>query len=223
MSKLRLVDRAYVDILGLVEAQSLKVGDRLPSELALTRALGVSRTIVRETLARLGSDGVVEARPGAGSYLVRVPSRLLSRHMAASDLPAALGTYEVRFVLEAEAARLAAQRRSLDDLAEITACLDALRKALLSSGRADAEDIALHRAIARATGNAAFLDSFDAIQSGVAKIMRAGIDISRDVCAIEAMIREHEDIVAAIRNSDPERAALSMRWHLAEGRNRLML
>jgi DNA-binding GntR family transcriptional regulator len=46
--------------------------------------------------------------------------------------------------------------------------------------------------------------------------MRAGIDISRDVCAIEAMIREHEDIVAAIRNSDPERAALSMRWHLAE-------
>ena len=76
----------------------------------LATMFGMSRTIVREALARLASDGITEARRGAGSYVKRRPSERLGTHMPLDSLAGTLGTYEVRFVLEAEAARLAAPR-----------------------------------------------------------------------------------------------------------------
>lgn len=99
-----------------------------------------------------------------------------------------------------------------------------LREALLSSEPAHAEDMELHRRIAAATGNPAFLQAFDALWPDVEKIMRAGVDISRSRPpeVVETMLREHEVIVAAIRAQDPDGAALAMRWHLWEGRRRLM-
>jgi GntR family transcriptional regulator, transcriptional repressor for pyruvate dehydrogenase complex len=70
----------------------------------------------------------------------------------------------------------------------------------------------------------AFVLSFDALSSDVGRVMRAGIHISRARSpeAIQTMIQEHSAIVEAIRQRDPERAALSMRWHLSQGRMRLM-
>jgi len=221
---MRLADTVYGSIIAMIEERSMRVGDRLQSESQLAIDLGVSRTVVREALARLSSDGITEARRGAGSFVVRLPSELLKRHVRISELPATLGTYEVRFVLEAEAARLAAMRRSADELTEIERRLDALRDALLSDAPADREDMALHRAIMDATGNAAFITAFDALNHDITSVMRAGVEISRsrprDV--INAMMDEHEQIVEAIRLTDGDRAALAMRWHLSQGRRRLM-
>ena len=144
--------------------------------------------------------------------------------MPMDGLAATLGTYEVRFVLEAEAARLAAQRRSHQQMDAIEAALAALRAALLSSAPAHAEDWVLHRAIAEATGNSAFVATFDRLQEEVIRILRAGVDISRSRPpeVIGAMMREHEMIVEAIRAQDADGAALAMRWHLSQGRKRLM-
>src|SRR5687768_8322431 len=111
MSHARLADRAYAGIVELIDSQSLQVGDRLPSESGLAGMLGVSRTVVREALARLSSDGFTEARRGAGSFVKSRPSDRLSAYMPWADMPATMGSYEVRLVLEAEAARLAALRR----------------------------------------------------------------------------------------------------------------
>ncbi|MES2065878.1 MAG: FCD domain-containing protein, partial [Pseudomonadota bacterium] len=137
---------------------------------------------------------------------------------------ATFGTYEVRFVLEAEAARLAATRRSSEEMAAIEAAMHALRTALLSSAPAHDEDMALHRQIVLATANPAFLVAFDALFGDVDRIMRAGVDISRSRPpeVIGAMLREHEMLVDAIRVQDADGAALAMRWHLSEGRKRLL-
>jgi DNA-binding FadR family transcriptional regulator len=179
---------------------------------------------VREALVRLGSDGITEVRRGAGSFVKGRPSERLAAFMPLAELPTTLGSYEVRFVLETEAARLAALRRSPEQLAELEDALEALRSALLSSAPAHAEDMALHRAIADATGNLAFQQAFDALLPDVEKVMQAGVDISRsrppEVIAV--MLHEHEVIVESIRDQDGERAALAMRWHLVEGRRRLM-
>ncbi len=220
----RLADRAYTAIVRIIAEDALAVGDRLPSEAQLAATFGMSRTIVREALARLASDGIVQARRGAGSYVKRRPSERLGTHMPMDALATALGTYEVRFVLEAEAARLAAQRRSNQQLDAIERALEALRTALLSNAPAHDEDWLLHRAIAEATTNAAFLPVFDHLQEDVMRILRAGVDISRsrppDV--IKAMMDEHDAIVDAIRAQDADGAALAMRWHLSQGRKRLM-
>lgn len=219
----RLADRAYSGIVELIN-DGLQVGDRLPSESRLAEMFGMSRTIVREALVRLASDGITEARRGAGSYVKSRPSDRLAAFVALADLSATLGSYEVRFVLEAEAARLAATRRTSEEMAAIDEALDDLRKALLSSAPAHAEDMELHRRIMLATANQSFLTAFEGLAEEVDRIMRAGVDISRSRPeeVIAAMMREHEMIVDAIRAQDAEGAALAMRWHLFEGRKRLM-
>jgi GntR family transcriptional repressor for pyruvate dehydrogenase complex len=220
----RLTDRAYTAIVEIINADDLRVGDRLPSEARLAEMFGMSRTIVREALARLASDGITEPRRGAGSFVKSRPSDRMLAFMPVAELPRTLGTYEVRFVLEAEAARLAAVRRSGEEMAAIDDALEALRTALLSDAPAHDEDMELHRRIVAATANPAFAAAFDALVAEVEKVMRAGVDISRSRPpeVIGAMMREHEMIVDAIRAQDADGAALAMRWHLSEGRKRLM-
>ena len=224
MSEGRLADRAYSGIVAMINADGLAVGDRLPSEARLAERFGMSRTVVREALVRLAADGITEARRGAGSFVKSRPSDQLVSYMPLAQMPTTMGTYEVRFVLEAEAARLAAARRSEEELAAIEAALARLRAALLSSAPAHAEDMELHRRVVEATANPAFLVAFEALFPDVDRIMRAGVDISRarPPEVIGAMMREHEMIVEAIRAQDSDGAALAMRWHLAEGRKRLM-
>jgi GntR family transcriptional repressor for pyruvate dehydrogenase complex len=224
MNEQRLADRAYTEIVGIINAEQLEVGDRLPSEARLGEMFGMSRSIVREALVRLASDGITEARRGAGSFVKRRPSARWVAHMPMADLSATMGTYEVRFVLEAESARLAAVRRSGEQLADIEQAMAALRSALLSSGPAHVEDWALHRTIALSTANPAFVAAFDHLHDDVDPILQAGVDISRSRPpeAIDAMLAEHEMIVEAIRAQDADGAALAMRWHLSQGRKRLM-
>ena len=144
--------------------------------------------------------------------------------MPMHGLAATLGTYEVRFVLEAEAARLAAHRRSHQQLEAIESALEALRRALFSSAPAHDEDWILHRAIAEATGNSAFVEVFDHLHEEVLRVLRAGVEISRSRPpeVIGAMMDEHDAVVDAIRAQDADGAALAMRWHLSQGRKRLM-
>ncbi len=206
MTQARLSDHAYAGIVEIIKAEGLEVGERLPSESRLAEMFGVSRAIVREALVRLASDGITEARRGAGSFVKSRPSERLTAFMPLSELPTTLGSYEVRFVLEAEAARLAATRRTGHEMAHIEEGLALLSQALLSSEPAHAEDMELHRRIAEATGNPAFVITFDALYGDVEKIMRAGVDISRSRPpeVIATMLREHELIVDAIRAQDPE-------------------
>jgi GntR family transcriptional repressor for pyruvate dehydrogenase complex len=220
----RLADRAYTEIVRIINDQHLAVGDRLPAESRLAEMFGMSRTIVREALVRLASDGITEAKRGAGSYVKRRPSERLGAHMPMDEIAATLGTYEVRFVLEAEAARLAAYRRSETQMDDIQRALDALRTALMSSGPAHQEDWELHRAIAAATANTAFVSTFEHLYGEVLRILKAGVDISRSRPpeVLNAMMGEHEMIVEAIRAQDSDGAALAMRWHLSQGRKRLM-
>jgi GntR family transcriptional regulator, transcriptional repressor for pyruvate dehydrogenase complex len=224
ISGIRLSDRAYAGIVEIIKTEELEVGARLPSESRLAEIFGVSRAIVREALVRLASDGITEPRRGAGSFVKSRPSERLAAFMPLEELPATLGSYEVRFVLESEAARLAAIRRTSLQMARIDEAMAMLRDVLLSSAPAHAEDMELHRRIAEATGNPAFLHLFDALRSDIEKVMRAGVDISRSrpPQVIAAMLGEHEVIVDSIRTQDPERAAVAMRWHLGEGRRRLM-
>lgn len=224
MAEERLADRAYAGIVEFIKAEELQIGERLPAESRLAEMFGMSRTIVREALVRLASDGITEARRGAGSFVKSRPSDRLAAFMPMADLSATMGSYEVRFVLEAEAARLAATRRTSQEMAAIDDALVSLRKALLSDAPADAEDKELHRQIMLATANPSFVTAFDGLGDEIERIMRAGVDISRSRPpeVIGAMMREHEMIVDAIRVQDGDAAALAMRWHLSEGRKRLM-
>lgn len=224
MSGTRLANTAYSEIVAFITDQQLKVGDRLPPEVRLAEMFGVSRTIIREALVRLTADGITEARRGAGSFVKNTPSNRLIDYTSSPKLSVAIGTYEVRFVLESEGARLAAMRRSAQDLSAIEEACERLHAALASGLSAHAEDMNFHRQILLSTANAAFLWAFNALSDEVGQLMHAGVDISRSRSQefFQKVISEHKAVVDAIRAQDGDGAALAMRWHLSEGRKRVI-
>lgn len=220
----RLADQAYSGIIEFITTERLKVGDRLPPEVQLAEMFGISRSVIREALVRLSSDGITQARRGAGSYVKSRPSDRLIAFTSVPKLSVALGSYEVRIAIESEGARLAATRRSDEDMFGIEDAFARLKAALLTGAPAHLEDMEFHRQVLQATANAAFLEAFGALETEISEIMQAGVDISRSrpPDEIQVMISEHEAITTAIRLQDADEAALAMHWHLCCGRNRVI-
>ena len=112
----RIAERLADDIC----AGRIGEGERLPSERDLARSLGVGRASVREAIAALGVRGIVETRPGAGSYVVRDARERLRSDAAdgqAHDV-SPLALLEARAAIEPSVVRLAAARAQPDPVAE---------------------------------------------------------------------------------------------------------
>src|ERR1700684_299252 len=108
----------------------LKLGDRLPGEQVLAGSFGVSRNVVREAIARLRSDGVVQSRQGIGAFVVRnttVPSLRVDPEILNNRLLFA-NVFELRAMLEIRAAGLAAKRGTAQQRAAITTALARMRR-----------------------------------------------------------------------------------------------
>jgi DNA-binding FadR family transcriptional regulator len=202
----------------------LAPGARLPTEQALTSELGVSRTVVREAVAALRADGLVVTRRGSGAYVADPaagPFRIVAPRSAA--LSEILDVMELRLAVEVEAAAFAAERASRKQVAAIRAAGQAIDQALQRGEGAVAEDFALHRAIAEATGNRQFPGFLAYLGSHV--IPRQSVRLSIDTPAerrayLERIQAEHSRIVAAIAAGDPAEARRAMREHLTRSLER---
>ncbi|ASY57585.1 MULTISPECIES: FadR/GntR family transcriptional regulator [Sinorhizobium] len=157
------VDRVQQVISALadyVQRSGLKPGDRLPAERELMAALAVGRSTIREVISHFQALGVVEARKGSGTYLLRaisgatihMPLTLDTAHLR----DALLQTLEVRRGIEVEAGMVAARRRTEADLINIETKLDAMERVHLAKGTSGPEDLAFHLAIYDATHNPLF-------------------------------------------------------------------
>jgi GntR family transcriptional repressor for pyruvate dehydrogenase complex len=221
-----LVDTVVEQLAHRLESGAAAPGARLPAESELCRQFAVSRTVVREAVARLKADGLVETLPGLGLYVARRPPGegvLRLRAPQGSVAERARELLEFRAGLETESARLAALRRSDADIAsmrEALARIDAIERAGDNGG---AEDLAFHMAIARASGNGYIVQVLQFLSGS----LRDAISHSRIVTArrrehVEAAQREHGLVVEAIVSADPDIAALQMRRHLINGERRLL-
>jgi DNA-binding FadR family transcriptional regulator len=192
-------------------------GDKLPSEAQLTETHGVSRTVVREAVAALRSEGLVAARQGAGVFVLgdHLPQQD-ARSADRSNLFTVLELLEVRTPLEVEAAGLAALRRSPAQEEAIferhAAVIDRTERGLPIREA----DFALHLAIAGATNNPRFSEFLES--HGMAVIPNSKIVTGSLTDAERAYHRqlnqEHEAIVMAISRGDEEGARDAMRAHL---------
>jgi DNA-binding FadR family transcriptional regulator len=139
-------------------------GERLPSERELARRLEVGRASVREAIAALALRGVLETRPGSGSF---VAPGALDRIAPGAELTAndagPFDLLEARLLLEPGVAALAARRALRDD--ETERLLDAMDAAAAEGDRAgwNDGDRCFHRRIAALTGNPVLLGLADRI------------------------------------------------------------
>lgn len=219
----RLGDQLYGQILEQIVGGSLKEGDRLPSEKALCAMFEVSRPVVREAMMRLQADGLVVARQGSGTYVQRRPLRAPVALADASDVAGILRCYELRLPLEAEAAALAAERRTQEQLGHIRAALDALTDAIGNRVSASAPDFAFHRAVAEASGNALFVAILDTLHLVIEQSMAAALNrAARDSGERgRRVVEEHERVYEAIAVGDADAARLAMRSHFHRARQRI--
>ncbi len=191
-------------------------GDKLPTESA----------VVREAISRLQAGGYVETRHGIGTFVLeRRPESPLPIDLATiTTLKDVLAMLELRISLEVEAAGLAAQRRSAEQLQTMWTLLENMRTGVEQPDRAVSADLELHLLIASSTGNRYFSDIMGYL--GTVLIPRTRLnsaylahdDQQRYQSRLDA---EHEAIVQAIQDGDLEAARSAMRLHLSNSRERL--
>ena len=202
-----------------------KAGDRLPSEAQLTQEFGVSRTVVREAIAALRSDGLVEPRQGAGVFVL--DPALTERHpfqnIDLARVSSLIEMLELRTAVEGDAAGLAALRRSPAQEEKIIEALDAFRASATEGRPSAGADFAFHIAIAQATNNPRFGEFLQML--GPTLIPRRAVNESGEEAAlppadIERLAEEHEAILVAIQNGDEAAARAAMRTHLKNSQAR---
>ena len=191
---------------------------RLPSEAALTRTYSVSRTVVREAIAALRAEGLVEARKGSGVFVL---DQQLQPKQPFSDLDigrvsSAIELLELRSAVEIRSAGLAATRRSATQLEALIDCHRTLVQ-LVSLGEPTRDaDFAFHYAIAEATQNQRFAEFLLVIRQGI--VPRTVLGQSAADPELKApnphLVAEHEHILDAIMEGDAAAAEAAMQTHL---------
>ena len=215
------VDRLAAEIVN----GKLRPGARLPTELEMMNAMGVSRTVVREAVAALRAQGLVVTRQGVGAFVAtdvqRRPFRIDPEGL--ETIGDVLNIVELRMGVEIESAGLAAERGSAADIRRIAAALKTLDEAL---GRGDSgvdEDVAFHRSIANATGNPQFVRFLEFLGLFVIPrrtIRPVGERPEEHRAYLAGVQDEHRSIYGAIRDRDPAAARTAMRRHLSNSRER---
>jgi DNA-binding FadR family transcriptional regulator len=206
-----LADQAAELLLERIRSGEWALGEKLPGETTLAPQLGVGRSTVREAIRQLAGRGVLASRQGAGVFVTALD--------APEDWDAVLrkagvvAVIEARIAIEAEAAALAAERRTPADLRAIRRALDQ-REAQRSDleGHVDA-DTAFHRAVVAAAHNPVLLDLFDTFTPRLREAMIEMLRMRREFGGDEDH-EAHADQAAAIADRDAAAASERSRAHL---------
>ena len=211
-----------------IQQGELKPGDRLPTENAMATNFGVSRTVIREAIAQLRNEGMIETRQGVGAFVIDRPTR----HIRLDDGGGGDGRldphrfrdlFQLRVPLEIEAAGLAATYHRPEHMRQMDAAL--LRMTATGEDPEDGILAALdfHRTIAAATGNDYFVQFLGAVSDRILQTIvasRARIRLDEIVAIVND---EHVALRDAIAARDPTRARAAMRAHMAGSAARIAL
>jgi DNA-binding GntR family transcriptional regulator len=193
------IDHVYRSVHAAILAHRLVPGTKLPEE-RLASLLGVSRSFVRQALALLESEGLVEQRPNRGHFVV-YPVR--------EDVDDVL---DARRILEPELVRILAAHGGEDRMEALRAHVDGEREAL-GAGR-DTEAVRLsggfHTLLAERAGNAALARTVRQLSA----LTCLAILVHRAPTATACRPDEHEHLIGLIETGDADAAAAAMRTHL---------
>ena len=216
-----LVDRLAGEITG----RHIEPGARLPTEQEMMAAYGVSRTVVREAVAALRAQGLVETRQGVGAFVARDvqrrPFRIDPSEMR--SITEVLNVMELRTGVEVEAAGIAAERITASARNRIDRALNAFDAAIERGEAAIEEDFRFHQTIAQAARNPQFVRFLEFLGRFLIprQSIRVGLQRPRDLRSyLERIQSEHRRIYDAIRAAEPSAARRAMRLHLMNGRRR---
>ncbi|MCG7601979.1 FadR family transcriptional regulator [Halomonas sp. McH1-25] len=199
---------------------------KLPTEAHLMARFGISRTVIREAIAELRRANLVYTQQGSGTYIAATlpPRPVFSLTADEVDLHELRLIYQMRREIEAGAAAQAAIHANQSQRHDIALALDRLANSLPSKKDSVAYDLALHQAIASATGNHFFCEFIDFFYNRMSVAIATARRHSAQDAKLEQIVQvEHQNIVEAILSAEPEEARAAMRLHLTNASRRLGL
>lgn len=224
LQRTSLTGQAVEQILSLIEQGVLNSGDKLPSEREMAASMGISRPSLREAIAALSIVGVLESRPGSGTYVastVPLDEGTLSLSLNVLEEETPFQIMEARAHFEPESAALAALRARPEDLAELRDLLTVMEELMEQDEWPQAYDRDFHVSVARASQNTAmhrtieFLcDAWFNVKSTHWKNVKlSGLDEPERRDFIR---QSHREIYKCIENGDSEGARRSMKKHFEQ-------
>ncbi|MBA3038815.1 MAG: FadR family transcriptional regulator [Alphaproteobacteria bacterium] len=200
-------------------------GEKLPTEHVLAKGFGVSRSVVREAIAQLRNEGLVETRQGVGAFVTEQRARQSIRieQDDLHDRESFRELFQLRLPLEIEAAGLAAVHHDQSDLDKLDETLAAMTGTDKWTDQGIVADLAFHRILAGATRN----EYFTLFIGFIAERISLAINAARAAAVLEEIVEvtiaEHLAIREAVASRDPKRAREAMRRHLLGATGRLGL
>jgi GntR family transcriptional repressor for pyruvate dehydrogenase complex len=228
------VGEVVASLVNQIQGGWYPTGERLPPERELAEELGVARPTLRRALLTLREDGYLVTRrgPHGGNFvsdLVLPAENWLKRLQ--TDVDHFVEILDYRIAVESHAARLAASRRTDQDLAELEASTNDLKSAVLRAAHINAADVGtaaiasivkadsrFHEALTTASKNGWLAEAVKRARGELFSAQRGSIYQH----VVEATIDDHERIVDAIRRGQAEEAAEAMRVHLQHGLSKVL-
>ena len=210
-------DKIIKQIRSLITSGQLKSGDRLPSERKLAEKLGVGRTAVRDAIRKLEFYGILKTLPQSGTVVAGIGLTALEGlitdvlKLEKSDFTSLV---ETRVILETNAAKFAAQRRTDTDIEEIKKAILAYEIKVKNKENAVEEDLMFHLKIAEASKNAVLKSLMLIITPDIVNNF-----IDYKVCDEKTefkALEEHQKILDFIIKKDSEAASKMMNEHLKD-------
>jgi GntR family transcriptional repressor for pyruvate dehydrogenase complex len=208
-----LFERVVASLEEYIGANDLAAGDKLPSERELATALGVGRSSIREAVATLRANGMVEARHGEGLFLRRTtpePIRvaITDGRETSVDLPY---IWETRQAVETQCARIAASRATAADLAALDAALELMADEIERGLPGLDGDRRFHLGVAHASHNPVLISLLEGVREALNRTSSKSLGQPGQPAR---SLADHRVILAAIRSHEPADAGNAMLAHL---------
>lgn len=215
--------RLYEQLAGRIRSQvidgDLSAGDKLPNERELADKFGVSRTVVREALKTLKQEGLIEVRPGTGTFVVDATGEALTQTfglmMSIGKEKSLLDIVEIREILEPEIAALAAERATPEHIEAMERAVQLMDANLDDISEYARKDHSFHLELAKATGN-------NIIPRLIASIVDLLQELREKIALVEGARergqQHHRRIIDAIKAKDGTSAKIAMQEHLQQVR-----
>ncbi|MFZ5634778.1 MAG: FadR/GntR family transcriptional regulator [Bacillota bacterium] len=202
----------------LIADGTLSPGDKLISEREMADKLQVGRSAVREAFRALEAMGIIEIRPGEGTFITEAntyPFMQVLAHLLVAERDSVRELMELRKIMEVESAGLAALRHTSEEVKEMEEHLEQMRLDILNGELGEEADMKFHYAIAKATHNSLFYK----LMNTISDTMRSGLKTAREQLyrtpgTPERLLREHREICEQIKNGNVEGARKAMLEHL---------
>ncbi|MEO1662753.1 MAG: FadR/GntR family transcriptional regulator [Pseudomonadota bacterium] len=212
MAEKRLYQKVANKILELITSGAYPPGTRLPGERELADRFDVSRVVIREAEISLEALGHVEIKVGSGVYVLESEASLSNRipKVTAFELT------QTRLLFESESAALAARMITDEQIADLERTIERMANASHDSPDGDDADREFHMLISRATGNSAnihIMESLWRMRTELPEVRK----IYSAVCVEDSSHRvdEHQAVLNALRDRNPDKARSAMRYHFS--------